>query len=208
MGYEQLDPLIEYGSDWRRLSFTKDGSANYGDYASGMYGAAVVSASATTPIAVQATGHGLTTGARVALGGVAGGHEGNGVWYVDVVDANNVTLRGSSAATAGTANTGWLQQVDGAQVLDSILIDNGSTINNYVAIDVYAGDYSPGDTPLFTSTFRNRANSHPERNNGLGRNWATGIKSPSGFVIEGRESDGAWTNGELIKMTALFRRTT
>lgn len=54
-------------------------------------------------IRLTVTGHGLTTGASVAVYGVAGTTEANGQWIVTVIDANTVDLQGSVFAHAYTS---------------------------------------------------------------------------------------------------------
>ena len=54
-------------------------------------------------VRITATGHGLATGARVHLVGVAGTTEANGTWTATVIDANTLDLQGSAFANAYTS---------------------------------------------------------------------------------------------------------
>ena len=69
----------------------------------------IVGTTATSPISVNAPGHGLATGAEVVIGQVLGTNAPWGQWFIVVVDANNFTLNGS--ATDGVVGTGGIATV-------------------------------------------------------------------------------------------------
>ena len=66
-----------------------------GDIVGGETSVAVTNATNAGPIQVTASGHGLTTGDRVRIAGVAGNTAANGTFTVTVIDANDFTLDGS-----------------------------------------------------------------------------------------------------------------
>ena len=69
----------------------------------------VFSATNTTPIAIGATVHGLTSGDKVQMTNVQGTTAANGAWTVTVHDNNNFSLNGSVGNGAHTAETGtWV----------------------------------------------------------------------------------------------------
>jgi len=66
----------------------------------------VADATPTDPIVVTLPGHGFVTGDFVMLGGVTSNQAANGGWVADVVDADDISLRGSSGNGTG-AVTGF-----------------------------------------------------------------------------------------------------
>lgn len=56
----------------------------------------ITDATNASPIQITATGHGLTTGDKVSISGVTGNTAANGLFRVIVVDANTLTLTGST----------------------------------------------------------------------------------------------------------------
>ncbi|HEY2497222.1 MAG TPA: phage tail protein [Candidatus Angelobacter sp.] len=73
---------------------------------------AITAASNASPIQITAVGHKFKTGQIVDIVGVLGNTAANGTWLVTVVDANNITLNGSTGNGAYTSgglvlNTDW-----------------------------------------------------------------------------------------------------
>jgi hypothetical protein len=64
----------------------------------------IVSSTNTSPITVEATGHGLWTGACVTIAGHAGNASANGTWTITAVDADHFTLNGSAGSAVGGAS--------------------------------------------------------------------------------------------------------
>jgi Concanavalin A-like lectin/glucanases superfamily len=67
-------------------------------------------------IELEVLSHGLSTGAYVAVAGVAGTVEANGAWTVTATDANHITLQGSTftnayVASVGTVVSHWWRRV-------------------------------------------------------------------------------------------------
>lgn len=90
----------------------------------------VANASDTTPIGVTATGHGLETGNKVAINGVAGNTAANGSFVVTMVDADHFTLNGSAGNGTATAPGTWhvlgLYQLS-QSLLSSLGFESGKT---------------------------------------------------------------------------------
>lgn len=74
------------------------------DIVGGETSVAISNATNAGPIQVTAAGHGLLTGDRVRIDGVAGNEAANGIFIITFVDANNFTLDGSFGS--GTYVTG------------------------------------------------------------------------------------------------------
>jgi hypothetical protein len=60
-----------------------------------------------SPIVVTSANHGLSTGARVTITGVAGNLGANGTWVVTVIDNNTFSLTGSVGNGAYTSGGVW-----------------------------------------------------------------------------------------------------
>ena len=208
MGYEQTDPLEEYGSIPDPMVLTK--STTYADYADVVGGGIAISAAtAATPIKITtASAHGLSTGGRVVIGGVAGGSEANGTWTVDVVDATNFTLRTSVGTSPGTASTGFVtaKWATTARVLDGIMLNSNTTsTTNEIPAWVYYGDYAPGDTPIYKFQIINKTTSRINRRNGIGRNNGLRFRSEVGFIIVADVASVNWVSTDHIDITPLYR---
>jgi hypothetical protein len=71
---------------------------------------AITAATNASPIQLTAAAHGLATGASVTISGVGGNTAANGSWSVTVLDANTLTLNGSTGngayTSGGTIATG------------------------------------------------------------------------------------------------------
>lgn len=214
MGYEQIDPLEEYGSTPESIVLTKSASPVYAQYAAMVGGGKkITAATAATPIAITtAVGHGLTTDQRVIVGGVAGGSEANGTWIADVVDSTNFTLRGSVGSTPGTTDTGFVtaKWASTARVLDGILLNSLTSsliLAGGVPVSVYYGDYDPSvpDAPLSSFIIVNRVTSRVNRRNGIGRSNGLRFRSATGFILVADTSSGNWGALESVNLTALYR---
>jgi hypothetical protein len=77
---------------------------------------AITQATNAAPIVVTSAGHGLTTGSRVSITGVAGNTAANGTWVITRVDGDTFSLDGSSGNAlytgGGTWNVAGLYSVD------------------------------------------------------------------------------------------------
>jgi hypothetical protein len=74
----------------------------------------------TTPIVVNRTNHGLTTGDVVVVTGVSGNTNANGTWDITVIDSSSFSLDGSSGN--GTSNSGNYRLRNNTRItLDSTL---------------------------------------------------------------------------------------
>lgn len=82
---------------------------------------AITAATNASPIQITATAHGMSTGHRVSIAGVAGNTNANGVWTVTVVDANNFTLDTSTGNAAYTSG-GIMVPLDLLQNLSDIAV--------------------------------------------------------------------------------------
>lgn len=67
----------------------------------------VIGATNATPIVIQSTGHGLTTGTRVTVAGVGGTTNANTTTTVTVVDADHFSLDGTTGNGAYTSGGTW-----------------------------------------------------------------------------------------------------
>jgi prepilin-type N-terminal cleavage/methylation domain-containing protein len=67
----------------------------------------ITGATATTPITITSTNHGLATGAAVTISLVGGNTAANGSWLITVVNANQFTLNGSAGNAAWTSGGIW-----------------------------------------------------------------------------------------------------
>ncbi len=99
-------------------------------------GTAITGATNATPIVIEATGHGLTTGNIVLVSKVGGNTNANGVRKVTVVDADHVSLQDLSAANiAGNGaytSGGRIWKLSGVDFLDDIA--SGARIGTPVEI--------------------------------------------------------------------------
>jgi hypothetical protein len=79
----------------------------------------ILLATNATPIQIDATAHGLTTGQVCTISGVLGNTAANGTWTVTYVDANNFTLNGSSGT--GTYTDGGQVEAGDLGEIDSVI---------------------------------------------------------------------------------------
>jgi hypothetical protein len=86
--------------------------ANAGGPVGGCMTLPVTGATAASPIVITCVGHGCVTGDWVQAQGILGLTGGNGVFQCTRVDANHVSLNGSSGLGAYTAATGQLSGGD------------------------------------------------------------------------------------------------
>lgn len=77
----------------------------------------IVSSTNASPINVQVTGHGFTTGMQVIISGHLVNTNANGTWVITVVDANNFTLNGSTGNGVGGA-TGTVTKIQTPNIAD------------------------------------------------------------------------------------------
>ncbi len=72
---------------------------------------ALTDASHATPIVITSNGHGLATGQKVQIEGVAGNTAANGTWLITRLDADTFSLTGSVGngdyTTGGTWSAAW-----------------------------------------------------------------------------------------------------
>jgi hypothetical protein len=83
------------------------------------YGLAVEDASNDSPIEIEASGHGLTTGDVVLIGLVGGNTAANGVFVVSVIDSDTFTLDGSSGNGAYTSG-GYIVKLSLDEFIDDV----------------------------------------------------------------------------------------
>lgn len=143
--------------------------ANAGGSVGGRINAAISGATTASPIVITAAAHGLVTGDWGQVNGVLGLTGANGQWQVTRIDANNVSLNGSTGAGAYTASTGLLSGGDVYAVnavLQAYATPNGVTsaaqsagnVAAVVAATVYVpasfvGDYTTKMTAALTAYF-------------------------------------------------------
>lgn len=77
----------------------------------------LVSSTNASPISVEVTGHGYTTGDQVEIAGHATNTAANGAWTITVTDANNFTLNSSTGNGVGGA-TGTVRRLATATFTD------------------------------------------------------------------------------------------
>lgn len=112
--------------------------ANAGGPVSGCFNENITTVTPGTPVQVTAIGHGLVSGDYAQINGVVGPVSINAVWQVTVLDPNNITLNGSSDATAyvsgGVISGGDIYLVD--QVVRTYARPNGSPLVTQSAIGI------------------------------------------------------------------------
>lgn len=67
----------------------------------------ITAASNASPIVITSAGHGLTTGSRVTISGVAGNTAANGTWVITRVDADTFRLDSSAGSGAYSSGGSW-----------------------------------------------------------------------------------------------------
>lgn len=189
MGYPHFiqDPALGHGSTPQTIELV--GGGTYADGAAVIRsGTAITAVSNTTPMVVTAAGHGFATGGNVVVGGVATATDANAsTWLVTVLTANTFELDGSVADGAGTG--GYCQaKPAGMIVIDGALAHGDSDVAAITVINVYAGDYTPGDDPI-TQLAIDPLSDDGIRD-GSARQRAHGLIIPSrtGFILERDDS--------------------
>lgn len=142
--------------------------ANAGGAVAGAFQRAVTAVTATAPIQVTVTGHGLVTGDWGQTNGILGVTGANGQFQITRVDANNITLNGSSGTGAytggGLLNGGdvyavgtVIQAYSTPNTVTSNVISAGNvaavvTATVYVPLS-FVGDYTTKMTAAITAYF-------------------------------------------------------
>jgi len=67
----------------------------------------ISNATNASPIVITSTGHGLITGASIAVSGVNGNTAANGTWIITTIDANTFSLNGSVGNGTYTSGGTW-----------------------------------------------------------------------------------------------------
>ena len=161
---------------------------------------AIVSTSATTPIEVNAPGHGLgSTGNVVAIQvtGVVGTPAPWGNWFATVVDANNFTLNGSMTdGVAGVGGSCSIQSQNRFTEVIPIDLSNqgldgipGNSLNNYLWIDEQMQFLGCVNTQELRITYW--ASGTPPTNTALNIN----IDNCIDFLSVGTAANAAYANG-------------
>ena len=144
-------------------------------------------ATPTDPIVVTLPGHGFVTGDFVMLGGVTSNQAANGGWVADVVDADDISLRGSSGNGTG-AVTGFAigpahpdtQPVTGA---------TNPAAPAPIVITCAAHSFVTGDIVAVSGV---------AGNTGANGSWAIQVLSPDTFSLSGSRGTGAYTAGGVV----------
>lgn len=147
----------------------------------------VADATPTDPIVVTLPGHGFVTGDFVMLGGVTSNQAANGGWVADVVDADDISLRGSSGNGTG-AVTGFAigpahpdtQPVTGA---------TNPAAPAPIVITCAAHSFVTGDIVAVSGV---------AGNTGANGSWAIQVLSPDTFSLSGSRGTGAYTAGGVV----------
>jgi len=125
----------------------------------GTFGAtdAVEAASNATPIVITATTHGLSSGDIVQIDSVGGNTDADGIWAIEVVDADDFILLGSvgngaytsggtiSLVTPGTGASGFAKNLTVQNLLD--ILDSLNRIDVDPAETLDAAFPSGGTNP-------------------------------------------------------------
>jgi hypothetical protein len=147
----------------------------------------ITAATNATPIQITATAHGLITGEDAFISDVQGNTAANGFWTVTVIDANNITLNGSTGNGAYTASTGllatnnqiarclWMNGQSISSVDDtfrkSLAAGQNTSTDSWVCVNQYSYGASQG-APVPGPTIKTPR--HPyniNANNGTILNW-------------------------------------
>ena len=145
---------------------------------------AIVNSTNASPINVQVTGHGLSTGDKITVNGHTTNTNANGTWIVTKVDANNVTLDGSTGNGVGGA-TGCVADfikpikiVDFRNLLISIATDGGGdaamTVKCVGSIEEDAPEFAAARSPSNMFEFIQMVDKQAS---------GSGIDGDTGFVV-------------------------
>ena len=147
----------------------------------------VADATPAEPIVVTLPGHGFVTGDHVMLGGVTSNRAANGGWIADVVDADHITLRGSSGNGTG-AVTGF---AIGPAHPDTHPVTGATNpaAPAPVVITCAAHGFVTGDIVAVSGV---------EGNAGANGSWPIQVLSPDTFSLQGSRGSGAYTAGGVV----------
>src|SRR6266498_4004535 len=147
----------------------------------------VAGATPADPIVVTLPGHGFVTGDHVMLGGVTSNRAANGGWVADVVDADHVSLRGSSGNGTG-AVTGF---AIGPAHPDTHPVTGATNpaAPAPIVITCAAHGFVTGDIAAVSGV---------EGNTGANGSWAIRVLSPDTFSLQGSRGTGAYTGGGVV----------
>lgn len=116
------------------------------------YGLAVTGATNASPVVITSTGHGLSTGHRVAISQVGGNTAANGNWTITVVDANTFSLNGSTGNGAYTSG-GRIVPLSLHQFLSDIPVAaRVATSGNLASKTATNGVFDAADAQLASAT--------------------------------------------------------
>ena len=118
---------------------------------------AIVDSTNASPINLQVTGHGLSTGDKITVNGHATNTAANGTWIVTKINANNITLDDSTGNGVG-GGTGCvadfikpIKVVDFRHLLVEIATDGGGdaamTVKCVGSIEEGAPDFAAARSP-------------------------------------------------------------
>jgi len=147
----------------------------------------VADATPAEPIAVTLPGHGFVSGDHVILGGVTSNRAANGLWTLDVVDDDHITLRGSSGNGTG-AVTGFA--IGPAHpVTHQVTAATSPAAPNPIVITCAAHGFVTGDIVAVCGV---------GGNTGANGSWPVRVLSPDTFALVGSRGTGAYTAGGTV----------
>jgi hypothetical protein len=147
----------------------------------------VADATPADPIVVTLPGHGFVTGDPVMLGGVTSNRAANGGWVADVIDADHISLRGSSGNGTG-AVTGY---AIGPAHPDTHPVTGATNpaAPAPIVITCAAHGFVTGDIVAVSGV---------EGNTGANGSWAIRVLSPDTFSLQGSRGTGAYMAGGAV----------
>ena len=147
----------------------------------------VAEATPADPIVVTLPGHGFATGDHVMLGGVTSNQAANGGWIADVVDADHITLRGSSGNGTG-AVTGF---AIGPAHPDTHPVTGATNpaAPAPIVITCAAHGFVTGDIVAVSGV---------QGSAGANGSWPIQVLSPDTFSLQGSRGSGAYTAGGVV----------
>jgi hypothetical protein len=147
----------------------------------------VAGATPASPIAVTLPGHGFVTGDPVVLGGVTDNRAANGLWTVDVVDADHLTLRGSSGNGTG-AVTGFAIGPAHPRTV-AVTGATNPAAPNPIVITCAAHGFITGDIVAVSGV---------GGNTGANGSWPIQVRSPDTFTLVGSRGTAPYTGGGVV----------
>lgn len=147
----------------------------------------VQDATPASPIRVTLPGHGFVSGDHVLLGGVTTNREANGTWTLDVVDADHITLRGSTGNGTG-AVTGFAMGPT-HPVSRPVTAATNPGAPNPVVLTCAAHGFVTGDVVAVSGV---------GGNTGANGSWQIRVLTPNTFELVGSRGAGAYTNGGVV----------